>query len=170
LPLAAGHTVCGAISSPAWALDHLILVGKRGQKGLPQPSPLDKKVGKVMALRGDGLSYLADWPLGMSPTSAVAIVRGDGVGSNESCCSPRSTWLSRRPRDDHRRARGAGSGPCWSPTISISSVPRPTGIANDRHPPQQRERNSISDKRLMFFVGNLSVSYGLLPGSYIISR
>jgi len=44
--------------------------------------PLDKKVGKVMALRGDGLSYLADWPLGMSPASAVAIVRGGGVGSN----------------------------------------------------------------------------------------
>jgi hypothetical protein len=43
--------------------------------------PLDKKVGKVMALRGDGLSYLADWPLGMSPASAVAIVRGDGVGA-----------------------------------------------------------------------------------------
>jgi hypothetical protein len=86
-----------------------------------------------MALRGDGLSYLADWPLGMSPASAVAIVRGDGVGSN-------ATAAARPALPGLAGDRGTitvvpeAPVPCWSPTISISSAPRPTGIANDRHP------------------------------------
>jgi hypothetical protein len=87
-----------------------------------QPSPLDKKVGKVMALCGDGLSYLADWPLGMSPASAVAIVRGDGVGSN-------ATAAARPALPGLAGDRG---------TITVVPVDqfrtKTTGIANDRHP------------------------------------
>jgi len=131
--------------------------------------PLDKKVGKVMALRGDGLSYLADWPLGMSPASAVAIVRGDGVGSNATAAArPALPGLA----GDRGTITVVPEAPALARRQRYRSVPYQDQLASQTIviPPQQRDRNLISDKRLMFFVGNLSVFYGLLPGSYIISR